>query len=224
MKLASCLAALVASMFAAGSAESALINNGSFEAPTVLTGSFTSFNVGSLLIPDWSVIGPTGTNVAIVSGTFAQSGVTFEAQDGAQWLDLTGNGSNTTEGVAQTVTTIPNHQYQLSYFIGNTTGGGIFGTTSTVQVQAGANAFTHTNSNADATGLNWEQFTDNFIATGASTLISFTNQDPSTDNSNGLDNVVLTDLGPTTTPVPEPASIGLLMGALVGLGLIRRRI
>jgi hypothetical protein len=224
MKTVSCAVALATSLFAAGSAEANLISNGSFETPTVSAGGFQVFNVGTPFFTSWSVFGPAGTNVAIVSGTFSQGGVTFNAEDGNQWLDLTGDNSNTTEGVSQTVTTIANHQYQLSYFIGNTTGGGIFGTTSTVQVNAGANVFTHTNSNADATGLNWEQFTDIFVATGSSTLISFTNLDPPADNSNGLDNVVLTDLGPVPPPVPEPASIGLLVSALLGLGLIRRRV
>lgn len=225
MKPVSYLVALAASMFATGSAECALINNGSFETPTVPVGGFTTFNVGTPFFTGWSVVGPNGTNVAIVSGTFSQGGVIFEAEDGIQWLDLTGDNSNSTEGVAQTVTTNPNDRYQLSYFIGNTTGGGIFGTTSTVNVSLnGVPTFSHTNSAVNNTGLTWEQFTDTFVATGTSTAITFLNGDPPSDNSNGLDNVVLTDLGPVTPPVPKPASIGLLASALLGLGLVRRRL
>jgi hypothetical protein len=200
-----------------------LILNGSFESPTVPVGGFDDFPVGSSLLTDWTVFGPVPTNVSIVSGTFAQGGVTFEAEDGVQWLDLTGDGSNSTEGVSQSVTTIPNHQYALSYFIGNTTGGGIFGTTSTVNVLLnGTQTFAHTNSAVNTTGLTWEQFTDDFVATGASTTIAFENGDPSGDNSNGLDNVALIDLGLVTTPVPEPGSVAIF-GASLALLALRRR-
>jgi Protein of unknown function (DUF642) len=122
------------------------ILNGSFETPTVPVGGFTDFAVGSSALTSWSVVGPAGTNVAIVSGSFSQNGVSFPAQDGVQWLDLTGDGSNSTEGVQQAVATIVGDQYQLSYWIGNTTGGGIFGTTSTVNVSLnGAPTFSDTN-------------------------------------------------------------------------------
>jgi len=95
----------------------------------------------------WTVFGPAGQAVSIVSGSFSQAGVSFPAQDGAQWVDLTGFNNNSTEGVSQSVATTVGHQYQLSYFTGNTTGGGIFGSTSTVDVLLnGVLAFTDTNS------------------------------------------------------------------------------
>jgi len=200
-----------------------LITNESFETPLVPAGSFTVFATGSALIPGWSVGGPAGTGVAIVSGTFSQNGVSFPAQAGSQWLDLTGNGSNSTEGVAQSVATIPGHAYQVSYFIGNTTGGSIFGTTSTVNLLInGAPAFTDTNSTSSPTTLNWEQFTHTVTATAGTTALSFLNGDPAGDNSNGLDNVLVLDLGPASA-VPEPASLVLFGSSLLGLGVIRRR-
>jgi hypothetical protein len=215
---------LVGVLTASAGASAALIANGSFEAPIVPIGSFTDFAVGSSALTGWSVFGPAGANVAIVNGTFSQNGVTFEAEDGNQWLDLTGDGSNSTEGVSQPVTTTIGDRYQLSYFIGNTTGGGgIFGTTSTVNVLLnGASAFTDTNSNVSPTNLNWEQFTHTFVATGTSTTLGFQNADPANDNSNGLDNIILTDLGPVT-PIPEPASLVLLGTGLATFAMIRRR-
>jgi hypothetical protein len=203
------------------------ILNGSFETPTVPVGGFTDFAVGSSALTSWSVVGPAGTNVAIVSGSFSQNGVSFPAQDGVQWLDLTGDGSNSTEGVQQAVATIVGDQYQLSYWIGNTTGGGIFGTTSTVNVSLnGAPTFSDTNATSSPTTQNWEQFTHTFVATGTATTLAFLNGDPGGDNNNGLDNIVLTDLGPAP-PVPGPVAGAGLPGLIFAsggvLGWWRRR-
>jgi len=212
------IAATVASS-PAGHAVS-LIANGSFETPSVPAGSFSLFNPGSAGITGWTVVGPRGTDVAIVSTTFVQNGVTFQAFDGNQWLDLTGFNSNSTEGVSQTVTTIAGHQYQLSYFIGNTTGGGIFGTTSTVDVLVnGAPTFADTNSNVSATSLNWVPITHKFTASGSATTLDFINGDPGNDNSNGLDDVALVDLGPVVTGVAEPGSLALLGAGIGSLGM-----
>jgi hypothetical protein len=198
--------------------------NGSFETPVVTVGSFATFGVGSALIPGWTVVGAGAQNVAIISGTFTQNGVTFPAQAGSQWLDLTGLNSNSTEGVSQSVTTIVGHLYELSYFVGNTTGGGIFGTSSTIDVELnGVQTFSDTNSAVNATSLTWQEFTHTFTATGATTTFTFRNGDPASDNSNGLDNISLTDLGPTVTPVPEPATLALLVSGVLGLGVFARR-
>ena len=219
------IAVAVVSLLTAGPLANAnLLLNGSFETPVVTPGTFTNFAVGSGLLTDWTVFGPAGTVVSIVSGSFTQNGVSFPAQDGTQWLDLTGLNSNSTEGVSQAVATTAGDQYQLSYYIGNTTGGGIFGSSSTVDVLLnGALAFADTNSTVSSATQNWEQFTRTFIASGASTTIGFRNADPASDNDNGLDNVVLTDLGPPVAGVPEPSTLLLLGSGLVGLGLAWRR-
>lgn len=207
-----------------GARAATLLTNGSFELPVVPVGSFSSVVVGSPLLTGWSVIGPAGTSVSPVSTTFAQNGVTFAAQDGAQWLDLTGFNQNTTEGVSQTVSTAVGNLYQLSYFVGNTTGGGIFGSSSTVNVQInGTQAFSDTNSTASPTTQNWAQFTHTFVATGTSTTLAFINGDPVSDNNNGLDNVVLLDLGPVVGAVPEPETYALMLGGLALLGFNARR-
>lgn len=191
-----------------------LITNGSFETPIVPAGSFTDFPSGSTLITGWTVFGPAG-GVSIVSGSFSQSGVTTPAQSGAQLLDLTGNGTNSTEGVQQTVATIPGHQYQLTYFIGNNSSGSFFGITSTVNVLInGVQVFSDTNSAVNLTSLTWQQFTHTFVASTASTTIGFQNADPPADSANGLDNVVLTDLTPAAA-VPTLTDGPLLLLAIL---------
>src|SRR6266581_373691 len=101
-----------------------LITNPSFETPVVPVANFQLFNTGSAGITGWTVTGPAGTGVGIVNTTFAQGGITFEAFDGNQWLDLTGFNSNSTEGISQSVATTVGTNYVLTFYIGNTTGSG----------------------------------------------------------------------------------------------------
>ncbi|HEY2105282.1 MAG TPA: DUF642 domain-containing protein [Candidatus Binataceae bacterium] len=168
------------------------MTNGSFELPMVAPGSFTLASTGSSTIPGWTVVGASG-NVAVTSGTFAQNGYSFPAENGKQWLDLTGT-SNTATGVSQTVTTVPGTSYSLSFWVGNVVDpGGIFGASSTVKVQVnGVNIFSATNSNGSGTmTMNWKRFGFSFFAFSTSTKITFINGDPASDTSNGLDGVLL---------------------------------
>ena len=200
-----------------------LITNGSFETPVVPVGGFTNFFAGSPAITGWTVVGP---EVSVINGNFTSECCTFPAEDGIQWLDLTGDVSNAVEGVQQTVATIAGTQYTLSFWVGNIFDpGGIYGTTSTVDVRLGGisgallGAFAN-NSTTRGTQV-WQQFTATFTATGSSTTLDFLNADPATDNSNGLDNVVL---NPSGTTVPEPGTLLLLGFGLIALGFIRRRL
>src|ERR1017187_5127116 len=92
-----------------------LLTNPSFEMPVVGTSppAFASYPTGSLLIPEWIVVGGTGTEVSLVNGTYTSQGITFapDPSDGVQWLDLTGFYSNQFEGVAQTVATDTGRTY-----------------------------------------------------------------------------------------------------------------
>jgi len=208
--LASSIAAAAVAFCLVSPARANLLTNGSFETPIVPAGSFTNFPTGSTLITGWTVIGPP---VSVVSGTFDTP--FFPAQDGAQWLDLTGPTSGG-GGVQQAVATTPGQTYNLSFFVG--TG---FGTASTVEVLIiGAPFATRTNSTPGPV-INWEQFTIPFTATSASTLIGFLNLDPAGDDSNGLDNVSLDAASAVT--VPEPGTVVLLGAALAGFGFLRRR-
>ena len=205
---------------ASASASANLITNGSFESPVVPIGSFTNFSPGSNLLTGWAVV---DNSVSVVSGDFAQLGISFPAQDGAQWLDLTGFGVNSVEGVAQTIPTTIGHTYRLSFYVGNVSGS-VFGVASTIDTFLnGGLAFTDTN-DTPGTTQNWEQFIHEFVADSALTTILFRNADAASDNSNGLDNIVLLDLGRVGVPaVPEPGALGLLALSVAGVGLMRTR-
>lgn len=202
------------------------ITNASFETPDQPLGAFSSFLRGSTSITGWTVIGPSPfTHVSLVDGSFTQGCCVFPAQDGTQWLDLTGNGSNVAEGVQQSgLATTAGIVYVLSFWVGNVSGGN-FGPTSTVEVDingAFGGLFTNT---AVSNTLTWQQFSHSFTATGASTTIAFINRDGVNDDSNGLDNISLNVAG-GPTPVPEPATLLLfgtgLVAGLVGLRKFRR--
>lgn len=199
-----------------------LITNGSFEAPLVPAGGFTNFLSGSTAITGWAVVGP---EASIVNGTYASFGLTFPAEDGKQWLDLTGDGSNTLEGVEQTVATTPGATYDLSYFVGNQVNpGGPYGTTSTVEVLVDGSVIQKATNSKGAGGAVqvWQQFATSFVAASSSTNIEFLNLDPPTDNTNGLDNVVLTP-GTSTTSTPEPSTFGLFALGLCALAFFGLR-
>lgn len=200
-----------------------LITNSSFETPVVPVGGFTNFLNGSTGITGWTVVGP---EVSIVSTSYASFGLTFPAEDGSQWLDLTGDVSNTVEGVKQTVATTPGLTYNLSYFVGNQVNpGGPYGTTSTVDVLVDGMVIQKSTNSMGAGGKVqvWEQFNTSFVATSSSTTIEFLNGDSRSDNTNGLDNIVLVQGAPTST-VPEPSTFILwALAGVLALGIFRFR-
>lgn len=190
-----CAAVAVGILTVSGGAASAttnLIKNSSFETPVVPVGSFQNFATGQTFT-GWRVVGATG-DVSIVSGQYQNNGITFNAKAGAQWMDLTGQASNTATGIAQTVATTSGTSYHLTFWVGNVYDpGGPFGVSSTVKVYVnGTLTLTAVNSLRPTTPTQvWQEFALTIKATSSRTKISFINGDPSSDNSNGLDAVHL---------------------------------
>jgi hypothetical protein len=180
-------------MSAAVDASPNLFTNGSFESPRVPAGKLTNFASGSTDIAGWTV---AGAEASLVDSTFSSFSIQFPASDGSQWLDLTGFLASIGETIKQTAPTVVGRTYYLSFAVGNVFNRhGIYGTRSTVVVTVnGAPLGTFTNSCTTCTNkLTWETFTASFVADSATTVIEFLNKDPSTDNCNGLDDVVLTE-------------------------------
>ncbi len=199
--------------------------NGDFSSPTVAAGTFTNFTNGSAIgTGAWTA---RGVGVSVVSGSFQQNGIAFVSPTGTagQWLDLTGfNANNSTDGVTQSIATVAGGSYQLTFSVGSVFNpGGIFGTSSTVNLQingAADGAFTNSCTTCTTT-QGWQQFTVDFTATGPSTSLGFFNGDPATDNDNGLGSIHVVQVG--TLATPEPAAYALLAAGLGILGVLARR-
>src|SRR5580704_2262961 len=193
-------AAFILLLFASGIAQANLLINGSFESPVVPVGGGLIYPIGSTGITGWTVVGLPGFEVEVFSGSLTLFGFNFPAEDGNQWLDLTGAHSNNIEGVSQSVSTVQGKTYTLTFWVGNVSGGA-FGIFSSVGLKInGAPAGNFTNS-IPSTILTWQKFSYSFIATSSTTIIEFDNLDPLGDGSNGLDNVDLEE-GGTASPLP----------------------
>ncbi len=173
-------------------AKANLIVNGSFEVPLVPSGGYINYPGGSTAITDWTVV---GVDSSVISGTFTQAGIVFQAQNGNQWTDLAGVTSNSSSsGVRQIVATTIGAVYQLSFYVGSATGGGIFfPATVDLSINGGARVG-YFNPTGPSNMLNWKLFTVEFTATSTTTTVTFFNGSAANNYLCALDNVSITEV------------------------------
>jgi hypothetical protein len=206
--------AMLACVSIGGLASSAHANvtNGSFEQVTVGAGSFANLSGGSTALTGWTVV---GSLVTVINTSYVESGITFNAQSGSQWLDLTGPASNlASNGVTQDVPTTIGEFYRLSFWVGSATNNfNIFASTVDLSIGGGPR-LSFTNPTAPRSSMDWQLFSADFVATSALTNITFLNGSGPNNNLSGLDNVTL-------EVIPAPSAVALL--GLGGLMAARRR-
>jgi hypothetical protein len=183
----------------------ALIVNGSFEDISLPPSSLSSEIAGSTNITGWDVVGPG--EVSIVSSPYTYFAVTFPAQDGTQWLDLTGINDIgcSTCGVSQNVPTTAGLDYTLSFYVGNVLSeDGIINSVPVALSINGGTPVPYFNMvDLPTQELKWTQFTIPITASGP-TLLTFLNGGAPGDSVSALDNVSITAVPPSAVPGPLP--------------------
>ena len=147
--------------------------------------------------------------------------LTFNAHSGLHSMDLTGSG-NWASARSGAVGTTVFGRGQPQLLVGKGHGNGFYAIPSSLDVSInGGSRVSFTNSNNVPNAVDWQQFTHGFTATGASTLVTFYNGTASSSNNMvGLDDVELV----AVSVVPEPSSVALMAGGLIGIaGFARRR-
>jgi choice-of-anchor C domain-containing protein len=172
----------------AAPALAAAFTNGSFETGTD-PGSFAELSSGdSTSIPGWTV---SPTNIDYI-GTY------WTASNGMRSLDLSGSNAG---DIQQTFDTVAGHTYLVAFDLAGNPDG--LPTTKTLTVAATGGPTTPYSFDVTGhtkTSMGWQPQVYSFIATGASTILTFTST-TATAFGPALDNVVVTDTTSNTTTV-----------------------
>ncbi|HLG88601.1 MAG TPA: DUF642 domain-containing protein [Alphaproteobacteria bacterium] len=214
------------------SARANLLLNGSFEDSVVDAGDVCgpyaycrAFTPGDT-IDGWMVIGKGGVagTAMVISRNYVEpdsgDGQTlhFDPADGNQSIDLTGEGNQgTTNGIKQTVATIPGQIYQLTFDVGHQydQAPGYPGPASVslwLDLTGGGSSEVGVYANGADTpdDVTWETFSYDFEAVSDSTTIAFLNATDVGNNFAGLDAVSLVALLPEA-PSGWMLGVGILM-------------
>jgi choice-of-anchor C domain-containing protein len=177
-------------------------------------GSFSDqiLGAGSSSIPDWTI---SGNGVEWVDSYWQKpvlpgGGITYTVN-----LDGSGPGA-----MRETLTTKPGQYYQVIFYLSADPDGGTGTKSLTVSSGGSSQNFSYTITGAN-TDSNMHYLLENsfvFQATGTSTTLSFTSDDP----SGSTDGAVVGDV--QVDPVPLPAGLLLFAPGLAGLVIGKKRL
>ena len=210
-KFATVAAAGIAATLIAAGAQALAFTNGSFEAnPPNSVPGYNELGGGSTAIPGWTTVLSGVEWVDPNAGGVPDFG---DAEDGRMIVDLA-NYVYTGGGLEQTFDTLAGTTYRVS-FSGSTIQD--YGRDGTGKIDVTAPGYSHTFgvSNLTAT-LVWTQFVFDFVATGASSTLRFSNSEDPYAHFAMIDAV-------SVTAVPLPAAAWLMLSGLLGLGAVARR-
>ena len=187
-----------------------IVSNGSFESGTA-PGSFSTFGTGSTDITGWT----------IAVGSVDYIGSYWAASNGARSLDVAGNAAGT---ISQSLTTVAGKRYAVSFDLWANPDNGSYPRKLFANVGGGDLTFTSNGGGSNA-APNWQSQSFSFVATGASTLLSF-RADPISSAAIGNPNFVA--FGPaldnvSAVAVPEPAAWALMIAGFGLIGSVSRR-
>lgn len=137
--------------------------NGSFETGTYVDGGsgFEQLNAGDTSIAGWTVD----------AGSVDWIGTYWPAQDGSMSIDLSGTDAGT---ISETLATTIGNTYTVSFFLsGNPAGLPVVKTLDVGATGAVAASYSYDVSANDLSNMNWTAETYTFLATSASTTLTF---------------------------------------------------
>ena len=222
-----CAVLLTLGLFATGAKAQSIVN-GSFEADNWSASPGYQLNLASAGLTGWTVGDvlhsgeyPWGLND---SNRFGAG----PAPDGKQWVVLGMSGSSGTEYIEQTVSGLTSGtQYALSFEIsseGYLNGYGAGNAQLNVSAPAGSLSASQIFVAPDSIATYWDTwntFTYNFVASGTSATVRFTDAGPIGNGLDlGLDNVSIKG---NSSQTPEQGSVALLLSAGIGSGILLRR-
>ena len=198
---------LVVSLLTASSAMANIVTNGSFEDLTNFSLSNGSWGQSRTLV------GWTQNNGDSFEIQLAGSGSFNPAYDGVHYLELNANWLG---DISQVLQTVPGHTYQLSFGYSGRSDSGTNNDSLLDVLWKGVKLDATTVDEAPNSG--WHTFNYTVTATGANTALEFISRGPTNNASYGsyLDGV-------SVNPIPEPATLALMLTGVGMIGFTRRK-
>ena len=166
-------------VFATMTDVSNLVENGSFELPSIGTTAYTFYGSGSTSITGWTVAGRAGADVDLVSLYWDGP-----AEDGNQFMDPAGHTGG--GGLTQSFPTTPGTTYDLIFYHGSQSH---YGRNSVLSVTIDTNYYTFGETSGGNGNFDWRRVQIEFTASTNLTSLTFQDLNGNDANNSFLDNV-----------------------------------